>query len=104
MNRTRTTLFSLLSLGMLVGVVSLSYADSADKAQQTANAQFVEMTFTSLCQRQPDPASFNYFWGLLNEGARTYDEVRDAVKAACRPHDTRAACDHVSGLDLCKPS
>lgn len=93
--------FAALILSSLYKVAD---AKSTSRADQMANGQFIEMTYTSLCQRQPDPASFDYYARQLNEGNWTTSDVRNMIQLSCSQTKSDTVCEHVRGLDLCKPS
>ena len=72
------------------------------RTQESANAKFVEATYRSACGRMPDPASYNYYCNLLDEGTGTRDQVRQAEMASCQETQHADACRHIAGLnDLC---
>src|SRR6185437_2870283 len=78
------------------------HACSKHPAQANEWIQFVDTTFKSVCQRPPDPASLNYYWTALNEGAQTPAQVHDAIARTCLGQGAPDPCKHVSGLeDLC---
>lgn len=100
--------WGLLTMGIVPGHTQDEGAAPPDAsileaAAPVINAQFVEMTYKSVCQRVPDPATYNYYVEALTSHTRTFAQVREAISASCRTAQAPDAhCSHVKGLDgLC---
>lgn len=103
MKRLTLTHFTVAAAALLtLASGAFSEPKTPTPAEQVANAQFVEMTYLSLCGQKPDPASFAYHWGQLNEGAKHFNDVRDAIKGSCQTAKSPESCQRISGLDACK--
>ncbi len=94
--------------GLLFVDVQQSAADEVSAMmpeKENANAQFVETTFRSICKREADPASFNYYWTVLNDESKTTAQVRSAIETSCLRRAQADPCRHIHGLDdLCQNS
>jgi len=102
----RVGLLLMMSCGLILSTEKYARADDAVAPdRENANAQFVETTYRSICQRMADPASFSYYWNALNEGTKTPAQVREAIQVSCLRGAKADACQRVSGMqDICQNS